>query len=41
MQEMQRLGYFKDVMGCALGAEEVPKLEGELVIFEAFFTAGL
>jgi hypothetical protein len=34
---MQRLGYFGDGVGCAPGTEEVP----ELVVFEAFFTAGL
>jgi hypothetical protein len=27
--------------GCAPGTEEVPELVGELVVFEAFFTAGL
>jgi hypothetical protein len=41
MHEMQCLGYFGNDMGHALRAEEVPKLEGELVVFEEFFTAGL
>jgi hypothetical protein len=39
--EMQRLGYFGNGVGRAPGAEEVPELEGELIVFEAFFTAGL
>jgi hypothetical protein len=39
--EMQRLGYFGNGVGRAPGAENVPKLEGELVVFEAFFAAGL
>jgi hypothetical protein len=39
--EMQRLGYFGNGVGRALGAEEVPKPKGELVVFEAFFTARL
>jgi hypothetical protein len=37
MLEMQRLGYFGDGVGRTPGAEEVPKPEGELVVFEAFF----
>jgi hypothetical protein len=41
MQEMQCLGYFGNGVGRAPGAEEVPELEGELVVFKAFFTAGL
>jgi hypothetical protein len=41
MHEMQRLGYFGNGVGWALGAEDVPELEGELVVFEAFFAAGL
>ena len=28
-------------MGRALGAEEVPEPEGELVVFEAFFIASI
>jgi hypothetical protein len=36
--EMQRLGYFGDSVGRALGAEEVPEPEGELVVFEAFLS---
>jgi hypothetical protein len=35
------LGYFGSGVGRVPGAEEVPKPEGELVVFEAFFTAGL
>jgi hypothetical protein len=38
---MQRLGYFGNGVGRALGAEDVPELEGELVVFKAFFAAGL
>jgi hypothetical protein len=38
---MQRLGYFGDGVGRAPGAEEIPEPEGELVVFEAFFVAGL
>jgi hypothetical protein len=39
--EMQRLGYFGDGVGQVPGAEEIPESEGELVVFEAFFIAGL
>jgi hypothetical protein len=39
--EMQRLGYFGNGVGRAPVVEEVHELEGELVVFEAFFTAGL
>jgi hypothetical protein len=35
------LGYFGDDVGCAPGAEEVPGLEEELVVFEAFFNTSL
>jgi hypothetical protein len=41
VQEMQQLGYFGDGVGRVLGAEEIPELEGKLVVFEAFFVAGL
>jgi hypothetical protein len=41
VQDMQQLGYFGSGVGRVLGAEEVPELEGKLVVFEAFFTAGL
>jgi hypothetical protein len=41
VQDMQRLGYFGGGVGRVPGAEEVPELEGELVVFEAFFIAGL
>jgi hypothetical protein len=39
--EMQRLGYFGNGVGRAPGAEEVPEPEGELIVFEVFFVAGL
>jgi hypothetical protein len=41
VQDMKQLGYFGNGVGRVPGAEEVPELEGELVVFEAFFTAGL
>jgi hypothetical protein len=41
MQDMQQLGYFGSGVGRVPGAEEIPEPEGELVVFEAFFTAGL
>jgi hypothetical protein len=41
MLEMQRLGYFGNSVGRAPGAEEIPEPEGELIVFEAFFEAGL
>jgi hypothetical protein len=41
VQDMQQLGYFGSGMGRVPGAEEVPEPEGELVVFEAFFTTGL
>jgi hypothetical protein len=41
VQDMQRLGYFGGGVGHVPGAEEVPEPEGELVVFEAFFIAGL
>jgi hypothetical protein len=41
VQDMQQLGYFGSEVGCVPGVEEVPEPEGELVVFEAFFTAGL
>jgi hypothetical protein len=41
VQDMQQLGYFGSGVGRVPGAEEVPKPKGELVVFEAFFTAGL
>jgi hypothetical protein len=41
VHDMQRLGYFGNGVGHVLGAEEIPKPEGELVVFEAFFIAGL
>jgi hypothetical protein len=41
MQDMQQLGYFGNGVGRVPGAEEIPEPEGEIVVFEAFFTAGL
>jgi hypothetical protein len=41
VQDMQQLGYFGSGVGRVPGAEEVPEPEGELVVFEAFFTSGL
>jgi hypothetical protein len=39
--EMQRLGYFGNSVGRALGAEEVLEPEGKFIVFEAFFIVGL
>jgi hypothetical protein len=41
VQEMQQLGYFGDGVRRVPGAEEIPEPEDELVVFEAFFVAGL
>jgi hypothetical protein len=41
VQDMQQLGYFGSGVGHVPGAKEVPEPEGDLVVFEAFFTAGL
>jgi hypothetical protein len=41
VQDMQRLGYFGGGVARVPGTEEVPEPEGELVVFEAFFVAGL
>jgi hypothetical protein len=41
MLEMQRLGYFGNDVGRAVWVEEVSEPEGELIVFEAFFAAGL
>jgi hypothetical protein len=41
VQETHRLGYFRDGVGHAPGAEVVPEPEGKLVVFEVSFTAGL
>jgi hypothetical protein len=41
VQDMQRLGYFGGGVSRVSGTEEVPESEGELVVFEAFFAAGL
>jgi hypothetical protein len=41
VQDMQQLGYFSGGVARVPGTEEVPEPEGELVVFEAFFAAGL
>jgi hypothetical protein len=41
VQDMQQLGYFGSGVGRVPGVEEIPEPKGELVVFEAFFTAGL
>jgi hypothetical protein len=41
VQDMQQLGYFGGGVARVPGTEEVPEPEGELVVFEAFFVAGL
>lgn len=41
VQEMRQLGYLGDGVGRVPGAEKIPEPEGELVVFEAFFIAGL
>jgi hypothetical protein len=41
VQDMQQLGYFGSGVGRVPGSEEVTEPEGELVVFEAFFAAGL
>jgi hypothetical protein len=41
VQDMQQLGYFGGGVARVPGTEEVPEPEGELVVFEAFFSAGL
>jgi hypothetical protein len=41
VQDMQQLGYFGNDVVRVPGVEEVPEPEGELVVFEAFFTASL
>jgi hypothetical protein len=41
VQDMQRLGYFGSGVARVPGTEEVPAPEDELVVFEAFFAAGL
>jgi hypothetical protein len=41
VQDMQQLGYFGGGVGHVPGAEEVPEPKGKLVVFEAFFIAGL
>jgi hypothetical protein len=41
VQDMQQLGYFGNGVGRVPGAEEIPEPEGEIVVFEAFFIAGL
>jgi hypothetical protein len=39
--ELQRLGYFGSGTSCGLGSKVVPRPEGQFVLFEAFFHAGL
>jgi hypothetical protein len=41
IHEMQHLGYFRNGVGRAPRAADVPEPEVELVVFEAFFTARL
>jgi hypothetical protein len=41
VQDMQQLGYFGSGVARVPGTEEVPAPEGELVVFEAYFAAGL
>jgi hypothetical protein len=41
VQDMQQLGYFGNGVGRVPGAEEIPKPVGEIVVFKAFFLAGL
>jgi hypothetical protein len=41
VQDMQQLGYFGGGVARVPGAKEIPEPEGELVVFEAFFAAGL
>jgi hypothetical protein len=41
VQDMQRLGYFGGGVARVPGTEEVLEPEDELVVFEAFFAAGL
>jgi hypothetical protein len=41
VQDMQQLGYFGGGVARVPGTEEVPEPEGELIVFEAFFAAGL
>jgi hypothetical protein len=41
VQDMQQLGYFGSGVARVPGTEEVPEPERELVVFEAFFAAGL
>jgi hypothetical protein len=41
VQDMQQLGYFGGGVARVPGTEEVPEPEGEMVVFEAFFAAGL
>jgi hypothetical protein len=41
VQDIQQLGYFGNGVGRVPGAEEIPEKEGEIVVFEAFFIAGL
>jgi hypothetical protein len=41
VQDMKQLGYFGNGVGRVPRAEEILEPEGEILVFEAFFTAGL
>jgi hypothetical protein len=41
VQDMQQLGYFGNGVGRVPGPKEIPEPDGEIVVFEAFFIAGL
>jgi hypothetical protein len=41
VQDMQQLWYFGNGVGRVPRAEEIPEPEGEIIVFEAFFTVGL
>jgi hypothetical protein len=41
VQDIQQLGYFGNSVGRVPRVEEILEPQGELVVFEAFFNAGL
>lgn len=41
VKEMESLGYFPASQGWATGAETVPRLDGEVLVFEGLFVDGL
>lgn len=41
VKEMESLGYFPTSQGWATGAETVPRLDGEVLVFEGLFVDGL